>query len=129
MPREQSAELGRRERQIMDAVYRLGRATVAEVRDELADPPSYSAVRGMLNLLESKGHLRHQRDGLRYVYLPVVTAERASREALDRVVRTFFGGSTPQAVSALFEMSDGKLSQDELAELQRLVKQALREGR
>lgn len=121
--------LGRRERQIMDVVYRLGRATVAEVREELPDPPSYSAVRGMLNLLEDKGHLRHERDGLRYVYLPVVEPEDASRQALAHVVRTFFGGSTSQAVSALFALNDGRLSADEMAELSRLIQQATREGR
>lgn len=124
-----SDPLGRRERQIMDVVYRLGRATVAEVREELPDPPSYSAVRGMLNLLEDKGHLRHEREGLRYVYLPVVEPEDASRRALEHVVRTFFGGSTSQAVSALFALNDGRLTAEEMAELNRLLQQATREGR
>src|SRR5688572_12146123 len=80
-----ATEFGRRERQIVDVVYRLGRATVAEVRAELPDPPSYSAVRGMLNLLEEKGHLRHVSEGLRYVYLPVVAAADARRSALAHV--------------------------------------------
>jgi predicted transcriptional regulator len=122
-------DLGRRERQIVDAVYRLGRATVADVRAQLADPPSYSAVRGMLNLLEEKGHLRHVADGLRYVYLPVVAAADARRSAMAHVVRTFFAGSTADAASALFEMPDGKLSREELAQLSRLVSQAMKEGR
>ncbi len=121
--------LGRRERQIMDTVYRLGRATVAEVRSQLPDPPSYSAVRGMLNLLEDKGHLHHERDGLRYVYLPVVETEDAGRQALAHVVRTFFGGSPSQAVSALFALNDGKLSPEEMAELSRLIQRATQEGR
>lgn len=121
--------LGRRERQIVDAVYRLGRASVAEVRAELPDPPSYSAVRGMLNLLEEKGHLRHEADGLRYVYLPVVDPAEARRSALAHVVRTFFGGSTAEAASALFDLPDSTLSRKELGELSRLVKQAAREGR
>jgi predicted transcriptional regulator len=95
-------DLGRRERQILETVYRLGRATVSQVRTELPDPPSYSAVRGMLNLLEEKGHLRHEQDGLRYVYLPVVEATKASRSALAHVVRTFFGGSPAEAATALF---------------------------
>ena len=123
------ADLGRRERQILDAVYRLGRATVADVRAELPDPPSYSAVRGMLNLLEEKGHLRHVTDGLRYVYLPVVAPADARRSALAHVVRTFFGGSTADAASTLFDLPEGKLSREELAELSRLVQQALKEGR
>ena|SRR5688500_6475438 len=123
------AELGRRERQILDAVYRLGRASVADVRAALPDPPSYSAVRGMLNLLKDKGHLRHESDGLRYVYLPVVEPAEARRSAMAHVVRTFFGGSPAEAASALFDLPDGKLSREELAQLSRLVKQAEKEGR
>jgi predicted transcriptional regulator len=122
-------DLGRRERQILETVYRRGRASVAEVRDELADPPSYSAVRGMLNLLKDKGHLRTETEGLRYVYVPVVDAADARRSALAHVVRTFFAGSTADAASALFDLPDGKISREELAELQRLVKQAIKEGR
>ena len=134
MPRKLSrpappAELGRRERQILEAVYRLGRASVAEVRDEISDPPSYSAVRGMLNLLKDKGHLRTETEGLRYVYVPVVEAADARRSALAHVVRTFFAGSTADAASTLFELSDGKLSREELAQLSRLVNQASKEGR
>jgi BlaI family transcriptional regulator, penicillinase repressor len=121
--------LGRRERQIVDAVYRLGRASVADVRAELPDPPSYSAVRGMLNLLEEKGHLRHVQDGLRYVYLPVVKAAEARRSALAHVVHTFFGGSAADAAAALFKLNERKLTRDELRELSRLVNQALEDGR
>ena len=121
--------LGRRERQILETVYRLGRATVAQVRTELPDPPSYSAVRGMLNLLEEKGHLRHEQQGLRYVYLPVIEAEEASRSALAHVVRTFFGGSPAEAATALFELPDQKLSRQELEQLSRMIRQAMREGR
>lgn len=128
-PASLPTDLGRRERQIVEAVYRLGRASVAEVRAELADPPSYSAVRGMLNLLEEKGHLRHVTDGLRYVYLPVVAPAEASRSAMAHVVRTFFGGSTADAASALFELPDSKWSREELAQLSQLVKQALKEGK
>jgi predicted transcriptional regulator len=124
-----TANLGRRERQIVEAVYRLGRATVAEVRAELPDPPSYSAVRGMLNHLEDKGHLRHIADGLRYVYLPVMHPADASKSALAHVVRTFFGGSTSEAASALFDLPDRKQSREELEHLSRLVKQALKEGK
>jgi predicted transcriptional regulator len=123
------SDLGRRERQILDAVYRLGRASVADVRAELADPPSYSAVRGMLNLLEEKGHLRHVVDGLRYLYLPVVAPADARRSAMAHVVRTFFAGSTAEAASALFELPDRPMSRQELAELARRVKLAMKEGR
>ncbi len=122
-------QLGRRERQIVDIVYRLGRASVADVRAELHDPPSYSAVRGMLNLLEDKGHLRHVADGLRYLYLPVVAASHARKTAMAHVVRTFFGGSSADAVSALFELPDQKWSREELTRLSELVDQALKEGR
>ena len=121
--------LGRRERQIVDAVYRLRRATVAQVRSELPDPPTYSAVRGMLNLLEEKGHLRHEQDGLRYVYLPVVAPADASRSAMAHIVRTFFGGSPAEAANALFDLPDRKLSREELEHLSQLVRQAMDEGR
>jgi BlaI family transcriptional regulator, penicillinase repressor len=122
-------ELGRRERQILDVVYRLGRASVAEVRAELPDPPTYSAVRGMLNLLRDKGHVRHEADGLRYVYMPVIAPSDARRSALAHVVQTFFGGSHAEAASALFELPDSRLTRQQLAELSRLVRQAMKEGR
>ena len=121
--------LGRRERQIMDVVYRRGRATVAEVLADIPDPPSYSAVRGMLRLLEEKGHLSHERDGLRYVYQPVVSREKASLDALSHVVKTFFGGSSSRAVTALFELSDQELTEEELAAIVRNIDQAKAEGR
>src|SRR5437588_7881991 len=121
-----SSGLGARERQIMDAVYRLGRATVSEVRAELPDPPTYSAVRGMLRFLEDKGLLRHEQDGVRYVYIPTVTPAKARRSALRHLVRTFFGGSAQQAVAALLE--DTRLSAEELERLERLVEKARKEG-
>jgi predicted transcriptional regulator len=120
-------DLGKRERQIMDAVYRLGRATVAEVRAELADPPSYSAVRGMLRFLEEKGQLRHVQDGPRYVYIPTIAPSRARRSALQRLVHTFFGGSAREAVAALLE--DGRFGEEELEGLRKLIDQARKEGR
>jgi predicted transcriptional regulator len=123
------AELGRRERQIVETVYRLGRATVAQVLAELPDPPSYSAVRGMLNLLEEKGHLRHEQDGLRYVYLPVVAAADASRSAMAHLVHTFFGGSPAESATALFDLPNHKLSREELEHLSGLIRQAMKEGR
>lgn len=122
-------ELGRRERQIMDAVYALGRASVTEVRDRLADPPSYSAVRAMLNILEEKGHLAHERDGLRYIYRPVVARDLARRSALSHLVQTFFGGSPERAMVALLDMSDAELTPADRARLARLAAQAKSEGR
>lgn len=122
-------ELGRRERQIMDVVYRLGRASVAEVRENLHDPPTYSAVRAMLGFLEDKGYLRHERDGMKYVYLPTVDAKQARRSALQHMVKTFFNGSAAQAAAALIEMNDTQLSTDEIKRLSELIKKAKQEGR
>ena len=122
-------ELGRRERQIMDVIYRLGRASVAEVRENLPDPPTYSAVRAMLGFLEDKGYLRHERDGMKYVYLPTVDAKHARRSALQHMVKTFFNGSAAQAAAALIEMNDTQLSTDEIKRLSDLIKKARQEGR
>ena len=129
MPSKAHAQLGRRERQIMEAVYQLGRATVAEVLDRIEDPPSYSAVRAMLRILEEKGHLKHEEDGPRYVYLPVVSSTRARRTILRDVVRRLFGGSTEAAVAALLESSSSRMSDDELERLQRMITSARRQGR
>lgn len=115
------AELGRRERQIVEALHRLGTGSVAEVRDALPDPPSYSAVRTMLGLLEDKGYVGHTEDGRRYVYHPVVPREKVSRSALSHLVRTFFGGSRERAMVALLDLSDEPLSGEELERLRRLV--------
>jgi predicted transcriptional regulator len=120
--------LSRRERQIMDVLYRRGRATAAEVREELPDPPGYSAVRSALRLLEERGLLRHEEEGRRYVYLPVTPPRRASARALDHLLRTFFGGSRARALAALME-DPGGLSEQELAELGRLVARARKERR
>ena len=129
MPGDLQHQLSRRERQIMDVVYRRGRATVADVLAELPDPPSYSAVRAMMRLLEEKGHLRHEEDGPRYVYLPIVPRDKVRRSALRNVVRTFFGGSTEDAVAALLDMNDSRLSKSQLERLSQLIQQAKREGR
>src|SRR5215472_16381632 len=117
-------QLGRRERQIMDIVYKLGRASVAQVQSELPDPPSYSAVRAMLGFLEDKGYLRHQQSGLKYVYLPAQDTRQVRASALQHMVKTFFGGSPEQAVAALLEMSDNKLSSKDRQYLSQLIKKA-----
>jgi len=116
--------LSRRERQIMDVVYRLGRAAVGDVLERIPDPPSYSAVRALMRILEEKGHLTHEQDGPRYVYLPTVPADTAQRSALTHLVRTFFQGSTGAAVAALLDLDDGTLSEPELDRLSRLIEQA-----
>src|SRR4051812_25559155 len=124
----EAAQLSRRERQIMDVIYRRGRATAAEVLDDIPGPPSYSAVRAMLRLLEEKGHVRHEQDGPRYVYLPTVNRAKARRSAMRHLVRTFFDGSTEDAVAALLE-GDARMGDDELERLARLIATAKKEGR
>jgi predicted transcriptional regulator len=124
-----TTQLSRRERQIMDVIYRMGSATAAEVRDALPEPPSYSAVRALLRILEDKGHLTHAQDGPRYVYKPVVPRSAARQSALRQVVKTFFGGSTTAAVATLLDMSGSDLSDQELAQLGNLIDRAKREGR
>jgi len=121
--------LSRRERQIMDVLHSRREATAAEVLEALPDPPGYSAVRALLRILEEKGHTRHRRQGARYVYLPRVSSETASRSALKRVVSIFFKGSIAQTVSALLETADTQLSDQEFNELQRMIKQTRKEGR
>jgi len=123
------AQLSRRERQIMDVIYRLDRATAADVHDALPDRPSYSTVRALLRVLEGKGHLRHVEDGPRYVYFPTVPRERARESALRQVVATFFGGSTEAAVATLLDLSAARLSDSELNRLAGLIAQAKKEGR
>lgn len=123
------ASFSRRERQIMDVVYRLGRATASEVLAELPDPPSYSAVRAHLRVLEEKGHLRHEQDGTRYAYVPTVSRARARRSALDSLVTTFFDGSPAAAAAALLDVSKGELDAADLDRLAALIDEARKEGR
>ncbi|HXS83234.1 MAG TPA: BlaI/MecI/CopY family transcriptional regulator [Methylomirabilota bacterium] len=129
MKPQSHTKLGSRERQIMEVVYRLGRATVAEVLAQIEDPPSYSAVRAMLRILEDKGHLKHIQDGPRYLYLPVVSGERARRSILQDVVKRLFDNSTEKAVAALLESSSDRMSDAELERLQRLIDSSRRKGR
>jgi predicted transcriptional regulator len=122
-------QLTRRERQIMDIIYRLGRATAQDVLEHIPDPPSYSSVRALLRLLEERGHVRHTQEGQKYVYLPAVGRSDARRSALAHVVRTFFGGSVEQAVATLVDSSRAKLSSEELDRLSEIIDQAKKEGR
>ena len=119
--------LSRRERQIMDIVYQRGQATAAEVLEALPDPPSYSAVRALLRVLEGKGHVRHTRQGPRYVFMPTLAREKARRSALTQVVQTFFEGSAEQAVAALLDQAT--LSEADLKRISELIDKARQEGR
>ncbi len=123
-----TTSLSRRERQIMDILYRRGSAAAAEIKEDLPHAPSYSAVRAMLRILEEKGHLRHHSDGPRYIFTPVVSRPAAQKSALRQMVRTFFDGSAAQAVAALLDLSARNLSEDELEQLTKLVEQAKGEG-
>lgn len=119
-------ELGARERQIMDVIYSLGEASVGDVHTRLKDAPSYSAVRTMIRLLESKGLLKHRQEGTKYVYRPTQSKDSASKKALSHLVRTFFAGSPSDAVAALFDSEN--LSQTDLDKIEELINEARREG-
>jgi predicted transcriptional regulator len=121
--------LTRRERQIMDVLHRRGRATAAEVRAELPDAPGYSSVRKLLEILEGKGHVRHDVDGPRYVYTPAQAPERARRSALRQLLDTYFAGSPSHVVAALLELSGPALTDAELDRIAALAEDAKREGR
>lgn len=121
--------LSRRERQIMDVLYRRGSATAAEVQQNIPDAPSYSAVRALLRILEEKGHIKHSYDGPRYVYAPIISRPVAQKSALKQLVKTFFDGSTSNAVAALLDMSGKELSENELDRLARIVEDAKNEGK
>ena len=123
------ATLTRRERQIMDILYRRGRATAGEVMADLPGGPSYSTVRTQLRVLESKGHVRHQEEGLRYVYMPAVPRHTARKSALRHLVDTFFDGSTEKVVGALLGGEGTRLSEEELQRIAELVARAKKEGR
>lgn len=129
MLKKQHMVLSRRERQVMDIVYRSGEATVSEVLEALPDPPSYSAVRALLRVLEEKGHLAHREDGPRYVYRPTVPREEASQTALERLLATFFDGSVERTVATLLDLESGNLSDEELDRLAELVAAAKQKGR
>jgi predicted transcriptional regulator len=120
--------LTRRERQIMDIVYRRGRATAGEVMEELPGDPSYSTVRTQLRVLEDKGHVRHEEEGLRYVYMPAVARRAAGKSALKHLVETFFDGSTEKTVAALLGGEGARLSDEELDRISGLIEKARKEG-
>ena len=121
-------DLSRRERQILDILYKHGRATAADVQAALPEPPSYSAVRALLRILEEKGHVRHEQDGPRYMYLPTVARDNAQRSALRHILQTFFNGSAEQAISALLDDTSARLSPAELDRLARMIDTARKSG-
>lgn len=114
-------DLSRRERQIMDAVYRLGEATAQEVMENIPEPPSYSAVRALLAILVEKGSLKHGREGRKYVYKPTLSPDRAKRGALNRLLATFFENSPEKLVASLLNPDEGRLSEKEIARIQSLI--------
>ncbi len=121
--------LSRRERQIMDILYQRGKSSATEVREAMPDAPSYSAVRAMLRVLEDKGHVRHQAEGLKYVYLPTVTREKAKRSAVKHLLDTFFHDSPEQVVAALLDVSSTRMTREELNRMSEMIEKAKKEGR
>ena len=128
MLRKSHSQLSRRERQIMDVIYKLGKATAADVHERIPDQPTYSTIRAKLRVLEEKGFVRHEEQGPRYVYIPVTPRDKARRSALLHLVDTFFGGSAEQVVATLLDSSAAKMTDEELARLSGLIDKARKEG-
>jgi predicted transcriptional regulator len=119
----------RRERQIMEILYRQGKASAAEVREAMADAPGYSAVRAMLRVLEEKGHVKHQEEGLRYVYVPTVARDKAKRSAVKHLLDTFFADAPEQVVAALLDVSATRLTREELERMSEMIEKAKKEAK
>ena len=128
MKKDGHRNLSRRERQIMDILYQRGRASASEIQQAMPDPPTYSAVRAKLRVLEEKGHVRHQEEALRYVYVPTVARDNARRSALRHMLSTFFENSVEQAVAALVDLSAANLSRQELDRISSLIDDARKEA-
>ncbi len=129
MPKKRDTpELARRERQIMDVIFKLGEATVGEVLERLPDPPSYSSVRTIIRKIESKGLLTHRQDGKRYVYRAKQSRETASRTALQKLMDVFFSGSAPDTVAAIMDVSAKTLDPDDLDRISKIIERARKEG-
>jgi len=129
MSKNSLLQLSRRERQIMDIIYQHGEVSVAEVLENMPDPPSYSAVRAMVRILEEKGHLKHRVDGTKFIFKPTLPTENAKRSVLSHLVQTYFDGSVEQVVAALLDSSSIELSASELDRLSQLIQDARKEGR
>jgi predicted transcriptional regulator len=124
-----AAGLSRRERQIMDILYQRGKVPAAEVREAMPDAPSYSAVRAMLRILEEKGHVKHQAEGMKYVYAPTVARDKAKRSAVKHLLDTFFADSPAQIVAALLDVSSTRLTREELDRMSEMIEKAKREDK
>jgi BlaI family penicillinase repressor len=123
------AGLSRRERQIMDILYQRGKSSASEVREAMPNAPSYSAVRAMLRVLEDKGHVKHRSEGLRYVYLPTVTHDKAKRSAVKHLLDTFFSDAPEDVVAALLDVSSTRMTREELDRMSEMIENAKREGK
>jgi BlaI family transcriptional regulator, penicillinase repressor len=121
--------LSRRERQIMDIIYQTGEATAAEIQEKIANPPSYSSVRALLRILEEKGHLKHKKDGARYVYMPKITRDKARNSALKHIMKTFFNNSAEDVVATLMEISSSNLSDQDFERLENKIEEMRKEGK
>ena len=121
--------LSRRERQIMDILYQRGKASATDVREAMPDAPSYSAVRAMLRVLEEKGHVKHQAEGMKYVYVPTVARDKAKRSAVKHLLDTFFSNSPEQVVAALLDVSSTRLTREELDRMAQMIERAQKEGK
>jgi predicted transcriptional regulator len=119
----------RREREILDALYKLGKASAAEIREQIPDPPTYTAIRTHLSILEKKGHVRHTSDGTRYIYEPLIAREQMGRRAIDSLLKTFFDNSVERAVAAMLTREDADIASEDLDRLAQLIEKAKREGR
>jgi len=127
--RERAGGLSRRERQIMDTLYRLGKASAADIREALEDPPTYTAVRTHLAILQDRGHVRFESDGTRYIYEPVVPHEEMAKSVMDGVLQNFFGGSVERVVATLIDREESSITQEQLDRLAEIIESARREGR
>jgi predicted transcriptional regulator len=123
------AGLSRRERQIMEILYQRGKASASEVRESMEDAPGYSAVRAMLRVLEEKGHVKHEADGLKYVYVPMVTREKAKRSAVKHLLDTFFNDAPDQVVAALLDVSSKRMKREDLDRMAEMIEKARKEGK
>lgn len=119
----------RREREILDVLYKLGKASAADIREQIPDPPTYTAIRTHLSILEKKGHVRHTSDGTRYIYEPLVAREQMGRRAIDSLLKTFFDNSVERAVAAMLTREDADIPREDLDRLAHLIEKAKREGR
>jgi len=127
-PQEKSGH-SRREREILDALYLLGKASAADIREQIPDPPTYTAIRTHLSILEKKGHVRHESDGTRYIYEPLVARGEMGKRALDQLLQTFFDNSVERAVTAMLTRKDAAIPREDLDRLSRLIEKAKKEGR